>query len=243
MANDIFYGGIRVGGALTANTTVNFTSGMTAVQMQALIDAVPRNTNGYTLTFQFADGTYNTSMTSSLSFSGFYGGGGLNIYGKTSEGTSHYTTQAVVLDFSAGSCSGISLYGCSCASVQIQNLAIKISDTATCACVMSSQSVAPLFVFYSYLYASGKTCGDNYGIASYYGTNAFLYQNTFSNTYQGIRGYCGMILSWNSYSSGTNPTYGLGTYFGCTLCKFDSTQPTGSTAAETGSGSQGAIIR
>jgi len=54
---------------LNVDTTVNFTSSMTAAQIQALINAQPLNLNGHTLTFQFADGTYTLSA---LKISGIY---------------------------------------------------------------------------------------------------------------------------------------------------------------------------
>lgn len=43
---------------LTAVKVLNFTYGMTAAQIQALIDAVPKNMNGYGMTLSFADCPY-----------------------------------------------------------------------------------------------------------------------------------------------------------------------------------------
>lgn len=71
-------------GVLQGNTTVNITAGSTAAQIQALINALPKNLNGYTLTFQFADGSY--SLSSNLTFTGFFGGL-LRVFGNSSDST------------------------------------------------------------------------------------------------------------------------------------------------------------
>ena len=98
--------------ALSANKTVNLDSTMTATEIQALIDAQPRNLGSYTLTFQFGDGTY--TLTDSLDFFNFYGGGRLNIHGNQSDSTSLSTAQSVYLDFSGGASNGIYVNNCSC---------------------------------------------------------------------------------------------------------------------------------
>ena len=82
---------------LEENTTVNLDNSMSAATINALIAAQPKDLNGYTLTFQFADGTYTLNET--LDFSGFRGGGALNIYGNSSN-NSLSTTKSVNLDFS-----------------------------------------------------------------------------------------------------------------------------------------------
>ena len=53
----------------------------------------------------------------------------------------------------------------------------------------------------------------------------------------------GTLLSESNYTTGFVPTYGLAVYNGASINKIDATQPAGTTAAEVGSGSQGALIR
>ena len=80
---------------LIADTTVNLNSSMTATQIQALIDAQPKNMNGFDLIFQFADGTYTLDAT--LLFQHFYGGQTLRVRGNIGESGLH-TNQAVILN-------------------------------------------------------------------------------------------------------------------------------------------------
>jgi hypothetical protein len=69
---------------LTSDRTVAFSSSFTTAQMQALIDAQPRNLGGKTLTFQFVDGNYN--LSTGLQF-GSFSNGNLFIYGNSSNNT------------------------------------------------------------------------------------------------------------------------------------------------------------
>jgi len=70
--------------ALEASVTVTLDNTMTLAEMQALIDAVPKNLNGFTLTIQFADGNY--SFGGQLYISCFHGGS-INVLGKSSDNT------------------------------------------------------------------------------------------------------------------------------------------------------------
>ena len=58
---------------LTANKTVNIAAGTSVSDIQTLVNQQPKNLNGYDLTFQFADDTYNFGTTQ-VSFTGFEGG-------------------------------------------------------------------------------------------------------------------------------------------------------------------------
>ncbi len=58
---------------LTADKTVNIAAGTSVTDIQILINDQPKNLNGYNLTFQFADGTYNF-LTTQLNVVGFQGG-------------------------------------------------------------------------------------------------------------------------------------------------------------------------
>lgn len=215
--------------ALTTDTTVNLTSGMTAAQIQALIDAQPKNLGGKTLTFQFGDGTYNTSMTSALVFQYFYNGA-LNIYGNTSEtdATALHTTQSVYLDFSAGTSNGIEVNDCYC-YVYVRNLKIWISDTASIHGIYMQRSPATM-IRYNYVLATGKTAA-NTAIRVAYG-RCYCMANYVSNTQEGIKSSVGAVIHSNGNDdTGTAPNYGLTAIQGATVSK-EGTQPSGTTANE-----------
>ena len=92
----------------TLTQTINFNNSMTRAQIQAKINSVGKYVpQGQTLTFQFADGTYN--LDQSLLFTGFYGGGTIHIQGNIAEPNAFdlHTTQQVILDFSSGDRHGI----------------------------------------------------------------------------------------------------------------------------------------
>ncbi len=214
---------------LTSDTTVNFTSNMTAAQIQALIDAQPKNLNGYTLTFQFGDGTYNTSMTSQISFYHFYAGY-LVIQGNISEANAAtlHATQEVFLDFSAGTSHGIYVENCLCL-VTIRNLKVQLADAPIVVAIFVSW--APRFdITYNYVLAAGKTF-TTIGIATLGGTGQASF-NYVSNLVRGIYA----IGRTAMYSNGnddieTQPTYGIYAASGGTIAK-NGTQPAGSTSAE-----------
>lgn len=69
---------------LTADKTVSFSSSFTTAQIQALIDAQPKNLGGKSLTFKFADGTYN--LSTGLYFTSF-SNGSIYINGNSSNNT------------------------------------------------------------------------------------------------------------------------------------------------------------
>ncbi len=211
---------------LSGDKTVNFTSGMTAAEMQALIDAEPKNQGGYSLYFDFGDGTYSTSMTGAdLTFSRF-GNGKMYIRGNTGESGAH-TNQAVVLDFSAGS-QGIFISNCA-VPVTVSNLAINIADAAT-SCV----DVFGCFythVIGCYLYGDGKTAGSSsvYGRS---GSSIKVEDCYVDNTANGIFVKDNTIcLSDTNVYTGTKPTYGLRVQK-CGRIGRLSTQPEGLTANE-----------
>ena len=218
--------------ALTENTTVDFTSTDTLAEMQAFIDAVPKNLGGYVAYFDFDDGTYNSSMTGTdMLFSEFFNGT-IYIRGNTGESELH-TNQAVVLDFSAGD-EGLLLNHNTC-DVYISNLAINISDTAGADCI---DIVACNYVYISgcYLYGDGKT-GSNHSL--YVRNNAYcrMSDTYVSNTHRGLFAKAGgRIFSDTNDDTGTAPNYGLVATEWGQIGKLgdvgSDTQPAGSTANE-----------
>jgi len=213
---------------LTANATVNFTYDMTAAQIQALIDAQPKNLGGKTLTFQFGDGTYNTSMTSALAFQYFYNGN-LRIYGNTGEAdaTALHTSQSVYLDFSAGTSHGIYVSDCFC-YVYIRNIKVKVADAGIKAIYLLKTSTAT--INYCYVLGAAKTA-INYGIACQQGVAAEINKNYVSNLNTGILALSSIIFSNGNDDTGTAPNYGLNSQQAGTIGK-NSTQPDGTTANE-----------
>ncbi len=82
--------------SLGADTTVNFDNSMSTAQIQALIDAQPKNLGGHTLTFQFADGTYSISTV--LTIKDFYSGDVLVTGNQSEDENTKHTNQAVILN-------------------------------------------------------------------------------------------------------------------------------------------------
>lgn len=82
--------------ALENNLTINFTTSTTLTDAIAAISAVPKNLNGYTLTIQFANGTYAWASSTPLYIRDFYNG---NIYllGDPSQNTKSSGAENVIL--------------------------------------------------------------------------------------------------------------------------------------------------
>lgn len=99
---------------------VTLTSSMTATQIQAIIDNLPKNLNGNTLLIQFSDGTY--TLSSQLKFQGFFGGY-LYIHGNSANGDTKSTTKNVTLNFNTSGNAGLYCYNCAC-TVNIRYLKV-----------------------------------------------------------------------------------------------------------------------
>lgn len=83
-----------IGNVLLADTTVTIPAGSASAQIQAYIDAQPKDLNGHALTFQFEAGTYDVPTTP-LTFSGFKNGS-VSVLGDASV-TSASESQNVIL--------------------------------------------------------------------------------------------------------------------------------------------------
>jgi hypothetical protein len=81
---------------LLQDTTVNIPAGSSLATIQAIVDAQPRNLNGYTLTFRFADGTYDFGTDGCLYIRSFHTGA-VFLEGNPSDGLTAHSTQAVRL--------------------------------------------------------------------------------------------------------------------------------------------------
>jgi hypothetical protein len=218
---------------LYENITINFTSGQTSAQCQAIIDEQPKNLGGYRLTPQFGDGTYSTSFTSALTFADFYNGE-LYIYGNTGESETLHTNQAVHLDFSAGTSSGIIVRDCVC-EVRVMYFKIELANSAVRAidCVRSQQ----VRIGGNYLLADGKSPA---GIRITDGSIAEANANYVNNLDYGLQCIMSRLYSNGNDDTGTAPNYGLRCEEAGVIGK-NGTQPAGTTSAE--STTSGGAIR
>lgn len=213
-------------GGLTANTTVNFTSAQTAAQIQADIDAQPKNLNGFTLTFQFADGSY--TLTEGLLFEDFYGG--ITYILGNSSNNSLSTTKAVTLTQTAGSISTITVNRCEYAEVSY----LKVDNSSG----FGAQTIEFRSVVGAVNY--GYYLG---GAAQIYGNRAIIQANDnyVSLGTNAIYSALSRIYSTNNVTTGTQATgYGLRATAAGTV-GHNGTQPTGATAAEFSN--NGGVIR
>jgi len=205
---------------LNENTTVNLNSSMSATQIQAEIDAQPKNLNGFDLTFKFADGTY--TLASGLTFSGFHGGQTL-INGNASDNTLS-TTKSVFLD-ADGATGENAITVEECDLVYIQYLKIEF-DSATGRGVRLRSSN----FYVDACYILGDSTSNGECIQADYGAGA-VRRCYLSNAENGIRATYGSCGSIDNDDTGTAPAYGLYALYGATIGK-SGTQPSGSTANE-----------
>lgn len=184
-------------------TTVLFDNSMSTEQIQSLIDAQPKwiDRRG-ALIFQFSDGTY--SLTRSLRFWGFGGGGYMHIRGNMSESGLH-TDQAVFLDFSGNSCSGLNIYNCWC-SVGVYNLKITTTSADNQDALDVYNCSGSTEVLYNYFRGTSAVNG---GIGTYFSgtTRGRCYQNYYSQYSTAVAASDGAQLSeWDNDDVATNPT-------------------------------------
>ena len=225
------------GQGLTEDTTVNFDSSMSSAEVQALIDAQPKNLNGYTLTFQFANGAY--TLDASLDFSDFYGG---NVYILGNSSDSGYgTTKSVHLNFStltSGDCISIS----NVANGRIYYLQITAPDTSNTDAISVQNGGGWMDIRYNMLAGSGKT-NSQACIFCAQAAQVYSFQNYVSNMPYGLRASSlGRIFSFDTDDTGTAPNYGINANGGAVVAKqTGGTQPTGTISNE--ATNSGGVIR
>jgi hypothetical protein len=207
----------------TGTTTINLDDTMSATEIQNEIDGATRFIPaGHNLVFQFADGSYSLSDT--LTFDGFCGGGQLFIQGNDSESGLH-TNQAVDLDFSASNVDGIVVQNSKCGDVQVKNIKIQFDSANGNDGIRLSTSTFEVFG----CYLLGNSDADGNGIIVYRALCRI--NNTYvSNMNNGIIARYTQITSDNNDDTGTLPTYGL--FAIAATIKKAGTQPSGSTANE-----------
>jgi len=209
-------------GYLTADTTVNLTSSQSATQIQAEIDAQPRNLNGFSLTFQFANGTY--TLTDQLYFNAFYNGN-LYIYGNSSDSTLSTTKSVYLNSTGAHHCFRI----LNCKRIEIQYL--KIESDSPYSCILCEDTILKV----NACYLLGNSTASGAGVYNSYG-NCYV-SNTYVNNFQyGFRYNTCIAASVNNDDYvGTTPAYGMYAAYG-TIVGKTGTQPTGTTASQSSTG-------
>jgi len=216
---------------LNSNTTVNLTSSQTATQIQAEINAQPKNLNGYDLTFQFADGTY--ALDAALTFKGFHGGT-FKIYGNASD-NSLSTSKSVDLTFNNNT-SGIIVDSCS--RVEIYYCDISHNTDVNTTYGVHATDIPDIYVRYCYIHGNSNVRGSN---AQFLRSLGVFRDNYVSNVqYALFVANSATIYCQNCDDTGTQPAYGLYSVGASTIGK-NGTQPSGSTANE--SSASGGVIR
>lgn len=207
-------------GQLLADTTVNFTSGMSAATIQALIDAQPKNLGGYTLTFQFADGTY--ALSAGLYFKHFYSGA-LVVTGNTGSGSTLHTNQAVILGMTGASSNAITFDSVSC-TTWFNNIRLNHDSNSWRCGVFVTDS---FMVNVSACYIVGNTTVAGNGVRVHKSSAAVVETYFTSSTHAIDTALFGSIFVHNNASTGTLPLYGLQSEWGGRITGTG-TQPTGS---------------
>lgn len=222
---------------LPEDYTVNLTASNTAAQINAAIAEMPRYIpNDITLTFQFADGTYNSTMTSELLWDGFYGGGTIQIYGNAGD-TGCDAVKAVDIDFSAGTSDGIHIRRCFL-QVDVSYLDVKV-DTAAARYAIYYEQCGTAVTNYNYVH--GTNAGFGSGIRINQCPGGSLAYNYVATIQHGIQAQTSMVVSYeNDEDAGNQPQYGLYANNAGAIGKL-STQPAGSVANERTAG--GGVIR
>lgn len=216
---DLYINGVKHIKPLQETTTVNFDDSMSAADIQALIDAQPRNLNGFKLTFQFADGSY--TLNDKIIFSGFENGI-VKVWGNASESTLA-TTKSVNLTFTYSAAACVQFSHC---SAEVSFDYIKLTSN-TSDCLMFTNCTA----FYARAGYYTKTTGTPNGIV------AIMSRGYVADTYFNGLGYAisaeqsSNLVSHNTAKTSVFPNYGLHASYGSEIAKSGS-QVLGSTADE-----------
>jgi hypothetical protein len=214
---------------LSAARTVNIANTLTAIEIQALINAQPRNLNGFDLTFQFANGDHE--LDAGLAFNGFHGGI-VYVLGDATEANTLRTNQAVFLDATNDACLYMLEFN-RCTSVVVRDIRFRVRDLLVAMGVLVN-GCGYSSVEQCYLLGHGKTAA-NRGV--YFNSTLGNVQTTnFSNLHYAISVSRGTVLSTGNDDTGTAPNYGLRADGGGRIGKSGTvganTQPAGSTADE-----------
>jgi hypothetical protein len=208
---------------LTEDVVVNVDNTMTTAEIQAEIDALPKNLNGHTVTFNFAAGTYTFALNDRYDFIDFYGGT-INIDGPGGGGLR--TTQTAIIDATASTQNAF-YFARNRAHITVSDFRVDVTAGSAGVFVYDCD-----WVLVTGCYFKGTGVGAYAGVYGYQ-AGGFL-KVTFTNfhapmTY-GIIAYDSYInAEYNGNESGTAPTYGLAALQGGSVYKINF-QPSGTTA-------------
>ena len=188
---------------LASDKTVNLDSSMDATEIQDSINAQPKNLNGYALTFQFADGTYNFDSTPLL-VSGFVGGT-IFFSGNAGESGLH-TNQAVIFNYSLTSPINIISTSRSAITIAMSNIRINVTTNTYTGTNIIVTSGTRMSINGCYFYRDAQL-GEHIYVAGGIATLQNTYTTNGWSSMTALSGGKGIII--NSPSTGTNPNYGL----------------------------------
>ena len=208
---------------LASDKTVNLDSSMDATEIQDSINAQPKNLNGYALTFQFADGTYNMGSTS-LSWLGFIGGTVL-IKGNVGESGLH-TNQAVIINYNLSSAINCFSFARTFL-INISNIRINVTTNTYVGSTISVSFPTKTIIQGCYLNRDAML-----GEHLYVSSNVEMQNNYFTNGWSAMTLFGGGIATVaNCLSLTTNPNYGLISN-SASIYKAGANMPVGITANE-----------
>lgn len=208
----------------SSTTEIELYSTDSVAEMQAKIDNAPHYLpHNKSLYFTFASNT-TYSLTGSLVFDGFFGGGALYIRGNDSEtgANTKHSTQQNHLTWSTPA-QGIQILNNTC-YLQIRNLKI----TANCgtssnySAIMVLNNPGWVYIHANYLITS-LTTGNGYGVQLNGGVRAYVRRNYFSQGFAGVHGAAvGYGFVYDNDDIGNMPDYGVTSYNGSLLGVRDS---------------------
>jgi len=216
---------------LTANKTVSFSSSFTTAQMQSLINSQPKNLNGYSLTFQFANGNYN--LSTGLQFN-YFSNGNILIHGNSAD-TSVVAAKNVTISGSLDQ--NVFTITNNSAFVTIRYLRPVVRTTTYNAGIVVSNSTA-LIEYCSFTnHPVSTTSGTGHGIDAFDNGSIRVQSSYFTSMDRYITANVnGKILSYNNVQ-GTNSQVAYFAYGGI-IHVFN----TGLTAVTTYSNNVGGLI-
>ena len=215
---------------LTSDRTVAFSSSFTTAQMQALIDAQPRNLGGKTLTFQFADGNYN--LSTGLQFN-FFSNGVLLIYGNSSN-----NTVAAAKNVTLSGSAPIYL-GQNNTTTEVNYLRLAI-NTSTYASALAVENTNTLVNYCSFTnYPTSVVVGSGNGIGAQARSAVWVRNSYFTSLDRYMVSLYNGIITADTNSQGTNSNIAYLAYGG--IIQVQNTGLTGTTTYSTSVG--GLIVR
>jgi hypothetical protein len=215
---------------LTSDRTIAFSSSFTTAQMQALIDAQPKNLGGKTLTFQFADGNYN--LSTGLQFN-FFSNGVLLIYGNSSN-----NTVAAAKNVTLSGSAPIYL-GQNNTTTEVNYLRLAI-NTSTYASALGVENTNTLVNYCSFTnYPTSVVVGSGNGIGVQARSAVWVRNSYFTSLDRYMVSLYNGIITADTNSQGTNSNIAYLAYGG--IIQVQNTGLTGTTTYSTSVG--GLIVR